>query len=424
MKDHFMFSKVDTVELARKYGTPLYVMSEDIIEEKLKTIKEHFLDKYPDTKVFYASKAFISLRMCQIINSHGIGLDAVSGGEAYTGLKAGMKAEDISLHGNNKTDAEIELALEKGIGKIILDSISEIYQIENIAKKLKKTIDVLIRVNPSTDSDTHEKISTAQTDCKFGVPLIQVVEAAKLIQSSQFLTYKGLHYHIGSQIFKNHFHIAALKKSIVLVKSIKDDLGLVTEVLNIGGGLGVDYMDFHGTVDFKDFISPIMDVMEEEFKSFGMKRPEVHIEPGRWIAAEAGITLYTVGVIKEIPQVRTYVSVDGGMPDNPRPALYDAKYNALVANKANAPKDTEVTIAGKCCETGDVLIKNISLPKLERGDILAVLATGAYNYSMASNYNGIPKAAVVFVKDGKDVLSVRKQTYDDLLLQEMDWRNQ
>lgn len=420
MNDNFLFSKVDTVALAQKYGTPLYVMSEDIIEEKLKTIKENFLDTYPNTRVYYASKAFISLKMCQIIKKFGIGLDAVSGGEIYTGLKAGMKAEDISLHGNNKTDDEIKLALEKGIAKIIVDSISEIHQVEMLAKELNKSIDVLIRVNPSTDSDTHEKISTAQTDCKFGVPLVQVVEAAELIKGSRFLIYKGLHYHIGSQLFKNEFHITALKKSIILIKSIREQLDLTTEVLNIGGGFGVDYMDFSNTVDFKDFISSIMEVINIEFEKIEMNRPQIHIEPGRWIAAEAGITLYTVGVVKEIPEVRTYVAVDGGMPDNPRPSLYDAKYNAIVANKSNSPSDTKVTIAGKCCETGDVLIKDIDLPKMERGDILAVLGTGAYNYSMSSNYNGIPKAAVVFIKDGKATLSIRRQTYDDLLSLEVN----
>lgn len=423
MAQHFIFSGADTVVLAQKYGTPLYVMSEDIIVEKLMAVKKHFLDKYPKTKAYYASKAFLSLGMCKLINEYNMGLDAVSGGELYIGLKAGMSPSSISLHGNNKTDDEVRLAVSSGISKIIVDSLSEIAQIEQISSELNKDINVLVRVNPSTDSDTHAKISTAQTDCKFGVPLVQVVDAVGLIKNSKHLKYKGMHYHIGSQLFKSDFHITALKKAIILIQNVKELWNLDTEVLNIGGGFGVDYLDFSKTVDFGKFIATIMDTADELFKNIGMERPEIDIEPGRWIVAEAGITLYEVGVVKKIPDVRTYASIDGGMPDNPRPALYDARYNAVVANKADLPRDTNVTIAGKCCETGDVLIPEISLPELERGDYLAVLGTGAYNYSMSSNYNCIPKAAVVFVKDGKDKLAIRRQTVDDMILQETEIMN-
>jgi len=408
------FAGIDTVMLAEKYGTPLYVMSEDVILDKINQIKDGFLKKYPNTKAFYASKAFSCLRMCRIMDREGIGLDAVSGGEIYTALAAGFNPKNIIFHGNNKTEQELLYAIENGVGQIAVDSISEIDLIEQMTKRLGKNVDVLVRINPSTEADTHHYINTGQKDCKFGVPLSQVLELIARIDGMKHVNYKGLHFHIGSMLFKSDHHIIAAQKAISLIEELKKTCNIDTEVLNIGGGLGVDYMDRDNTVPFEPFIDDIMNVIEAHFKSSAAMRPEIYIEPGRWISAEAGITLYSVGVVKEIPDARTYVSVNGGMPDNPRPILYSAVYDAIVANKNGQPADTVVTIAGKCCETGDILIHDIALPKMERGDTLAVLKTGAYNYSMASHYNKTPKPAVVFIRDGKDELAVKRESYEDL----------
>lgn len=412
---NFMFADVDTVFLAEKYGTPLYVMSEDVIVDKIHHIKEFFLDKYPETKAFYASKAFLSLRMCEIIKREGIGLDAVSDGEIYTAIKAGMDPANIVFHGNNKTPEEIAYAIKQGVGKVVVDSLSEIELLDHMSSAHGKDVDVLVRVNPSTESDTHKYIDTGQKDCKFGVPLTQVIEAIGKIKESKHIQYKGLHFHVGSMLFNNSSHIAAIQKAVKLITEIKKNLNLDTDIMNIGGGFGVDHLDSSKTVSFEGFMDEIMEVVEAECKEAALKRPEIFIEPGRWIAAEAGITLYSVGVVKEIPGARTYVSVDGGMPDNPRPILYGAEYKAVVANKPEEEADTMVTIAGKCCESGDILIKDIKLPQMERGDYLAVLATGAYNYSMSGNYNRLRRPAVVFLKDGKDELTIKRETYEDLL---------
>ncbi|HML36059.1 MAG TPA: diaminopimelate decarboxylase [Bacillota bacterium] len=415
---NFHFSGVDTVALAQKYGTPLYVMSEDIIREKIGVIKKSFLEKYPNTRAFYASKAFLSLGMCKILKDEGLGVDAVSCGEIFTALKAGISAQDIVFHGNNKTREDLQFAISHSIGKIVVDSVSEIELLSELLRGQEKKVNVLIRINPSVEVETHQYMSTGQSDSKFGVPLIRLLDAVSLINASKDMHYSGLHFHIGSQLYKTDFYISAVKKAVALIDRIKGDLGNSTEVLNIGGGYGVDYVEREKTVDFSKFIGVIMEEIDRLFHERELNRPEVYIEPGRWIVAEAGITLYQIGVIKEIPGVRTYASVDGGMPDNIRPSLYGAKYDAVAANKADQPKDTLVTIAGKCCETGDILIRDILLPKLERGDFLAVLDTGAYNYSMANNYNMTPKAALVFLKDGEARLSIRRQSYDDLLAQE------
>jgi len=412
---NFKFSGADTVALAEKYGTPLYVMSEDIILEKLRHIKEHFLDKYPNTRALYASKVFLSLHMCQIVKSQGFGFDTVSEGEIYTALKAGVDPKDMVFHGNNKTPREIAYAVGQNVGKLVVDSFSEIALLDTIANDLDRDVEVLVRINPSTEPETHKYMSTGQKDSKFGVPLVQVAEAVKQISQSKHMKYKGMHFHIGSMVFKSEFHITAARKAIDLIADVRKTLGIDTDVLNLGGGYGVDYLDSRKTISFESFMDEIMGAIEQECRAAAIKRPEICIEPGRWIVAEAGITLYTVGVVKEIPGVRTYVSVDGGMPDNPRPSLYGAKYNAVVANKWGQAPDAAVAIAGKCCESGDILIQDIKLPKMERGDYLAVFDTGAYNYSMSSNYNRLCRPPVVFIKDGVDTLSIKRETYEDLL---------
>lgn len=416
---NYYFSGVDTVALAEKYGTPLYVMSEDIIRNRIGIIRKSFLEKYAGTKAFYASKAFLSQRMCRILLDENIGLDAVSGGEIYTALKAGFHPQNIVFHGNNKSSGELEFAINNSIGKIVVDSISEIKLLSELVSEKDKQADLLIRINPSIDADTHKYMNTGQADCKFGIPLGMLKEAIQLINISKNLNYSGLHFHIGSQLFNEGLYYSAIRKAIALIKEIKEELHTDTDVLNIGGGYGVDYIDSEKTVCFPEFIGGIMEELNNLLKGGDLKRPEVYIEPGRWIAADSGITLYTVGTVKEIPGIRTYVSVDGGMPDNIRPSLYGAKYKAVVANKIDKPGEKLVTIAGKCCETGDILIQDICLPEMERGDYLAVLDTGAYNYSMSNNYNMTPKPALVFIKDGEDRLSIARQTYEDLLSHEI-----
>jgi len=417
--NHYCFSGVDTVALAKKYGTPLYIMSEDIIRDRINVIKTSFLEKHPGTRAFYASKAFLSVRMCRILMDENIGLDAVSGCEIYTALKAGVKPENIIFHGNNKTPEELLFAVSNSVGKIAVDSISEIELLSGLAARLDKRIDVLIRINPCVDANTHHYMNTGQRDSKFGIPLSLLKDAVKIILADRRLHYSGLHFHIGSQLFQSECYAAAMTKAFSLMKEIKAELQVDTEILNIGGGYGVDYTDGEKTVRFPEFIDDIMKTFNHLVNDSGLKRPEIYIEPGRWITADSGITLYTVGAIKEIPGIRTYVAVDGGMPDNIRPSLYGAEYDALVANKPNAPKEKVVTIAGKCCETGDILIHDICLPVMERGDYLAILDTGAYCYSMSNNYNMTPRAALVFIKNGTEQLSIRRQTYDDLLSHEI-----
>ncbi|QOX63793.1 diaminopimelate decarboxylase [Anoxybacterium hadale] len=412
---NYYFSGMDTVALAQKYGTPLYVVSEDIIREKIGVIRKSLLDKYPGTKAFYASKAFLTQRMCKILMDETIGVDAVSSGEIYTALKAGVNPEHIVFHGNNKTPDDLTYAISNHVGKIVVDSISEIELLSDLVSGLDRKVELLIRTNPSIEAETHRHMNTAQKDSKFGVSLSQLQNAIKIIMASDHLHYSGLHFHIGSQLFKVEFYLEAIRKIVAQMKVIKDQLQIDTEVLNIGGGYGVDYIEKDKTVDFAVFMDTIVSELNHLLQENELKLAELYVEPGRWIIANAGITLYSVGTIKEIPGIRTYVSVDGGMPDNIRPSLYGAKYNAVAVNKADQPKRELVTIAGKCCETGDVLIYDICLPKLERGDYLAVLDTGAYNYSMSNHYNMTPKPALVFIKNGTDQLSIRRQTFEDLL---------
>ncbi|HRS21681.1 MAG TPA: diaminopimelate decarboxylase, partial [Clostridia bacterium] len=287
-----------------------------------------------------------------------------------------------------------------------------------LAKEMGVKADILLRIAPGVDSHTHKYISTGNIDSKFGIPMPQVKEAVKLSTESEGITIKGLHFHIGSQILENESHIMAVDIMLNLIKKIKEEVGYVTEEFNLGGGFGIKYLDDTEKRKLSYFVDPMMKSIEEFCSYNGIRRPRVFIEPGRWVVGEAGITLYTIGSIKEIPGVRTYVGIDGGFPDNPRPALYQAKYEGIVANKADFPKEERVTIAGKCCESGDILIWDLDVPELQPGDILAVKSTGAYNYSMASNYNRIPKPAVVMLSKGKPRLIVKRQTYEDMLRNE------
>lgn len=418
---NYIFEGCDTVELAKKYGTPLYVMSEDFIMERCKEIKENFLEKHDNTMAVYAGKAFLTKEMARIIKREGLGMDVVSGGELFTALEVDFPMDKIVFHGNNKSVDEIEMAIKNNVGRIVVDNIYEIDLIESIASQYNKKVGILFRISPGVDTHTHKYIQTGQVDSKFGIPLNENIinKAIKKSMDYKHVDPLGFHFHIGSQLHENDGHVAAIKKMVILMKEIKDELGFITRELNTGGGYGIHYKGEEDRKKLAFFTDAIMYAIEEECSKYDLERPLIIIEPGRWVVGEAGITLYTIGTIKEIPGVRTYVSIDGGMTDNPRPSLYEAEYEAVLANKYEEKINEQVTIAGKCCESGDILIWDLELPKVETGDILAVLSTGAYNYSMASNYNKLLKPAVVMLSEGKDRLIVKRETYEDMLRNEL-----
>lgn len=411
------FDGCSTVDLAKQYGTPLYVMSEGDIEDKMREIKNCFLDKYPNTRAAYASKAFCTMAIYKICEKEGFCIDIVSGGELHTAIKAGFPAERIEFNGNNKLPHEIEEALDYGIGRFIVDGLQEVALIEAICKEKGKTANILFRVTPGVAASTHDYITTGKKDSKFGIPLDEdvffpQVEAAIKAEHINFL---GLHFHVGSQLFDNAPFLQALDIILDKVAEIKKRFDYDIKELNLGGGFGATYID-EERKPYAYFLAPMMERIEAFFTELGVERPAVVIEPGRSIVAEAGLSLYTIGSIKDIRDIRKYVSVDGGMTDNIRPALYQAEYEGLVANKASEPKDDKVTICGKCCESGDILIKDCMITGTAKaGDLFAMFSTGAYGFSMASNYNSNPIPAVVLVKDGKSELIVKRQSYDDMI---------
>jgi len=414
------FDGCNTLELVEQYGTPLYVMSETLIVERCAEIRKSFLQEYKKTRAAYAAKAFLTLSMCKIIEREGLCIDVVSGGELYTAIKAEFPPERIEFNGNNKTIDEIEMAVDYNIGRIIVDGLDELSLIESICKKKGKKINILYRITPGVKSDSHDYIVTGKKDSKFGIPLDEEIIFPAIEQAikSEYVNFFGFHFHVGSQLHDNSSHLKALETSLKLIKDTKERYGYVTPEINIGGGFGIKYTDEDDKKPYSYFLDPMMKRIDEFSKQLNIDRPEVVIEPGRSIVGEAGITLYTVGTIKDIPGIRKYVSVDGGMTDNIRPALYQAKYDGVVANKADEPKTDIVTICGKCCESGDILIKDAKVAQLQRGDIFAIFSTGAYGYTMASNYNKNPLPAVVLVKEGKSKIIVKRQSYDDMIKNE------
>ncbi len=419
---NFIFDNCDTVELAKTFGTPLYIISEDRIRDKCRDIRGNFLEKYPNTRAAYASKAFTTMAMCKIIESEGLGLDVVSGGELHTAIKADFPMERIIFHGNNKSYEEITLGVTHDIGTFVVDNIYEFELLEEIAAEQNKKVKILFRITPGVEGSAHKYINTGQEDSKFGIPLDEkIIEyVVKRAMDSSNIILKGFHFHIGSQLFESSLNIMAVNVTVNLMKKLKEKFGFITQELNIGGGFGVRYTEEDDeTKPISFHVNPVMEAVEDECGKAGLDMPAIIIEPGRWIVSEAGITLYTLGAIKEIPNVRTYISVDGGLPDNPRPALYEAKYEAIVANKADKKPGKVVTIAGKCCESGDILIWDLEVPQIESGDILAVFNTGAYNYSMSSNYNRLPRPAVVLINEGNAELIVERENYDHLLEREI-----
>lgn len=415
-KGHLTIGEVDTVDLAKTYGTPLIVYDIALFRERAKAFKETFKKVGINAQVAYASKAFSTIAIYEIAAQEGLSLDVVSGGELYTAAQADFPRERIHFHGNNKSVDEIEYAFEEKIGCIVIDNFLEIDIVKEIAERRKQKMDVLIRVTPGVEASTHDYITTGQEDSKFGFDLKngQADEAFQQLLGHNYVNVLGMHCHIGSQIFETDaFRLAAkalMNKMIVW----RDNDNFVCRVLNLGGGFGIRYTEQDSPLEPADYVEEMANVVVEMTNTSTYPVPEIWIEPGRSLVGDAGTTLYTAGSKKIVPGIRTYIAVDGGMSDNIRPALYSAEYTAVTANRMNEKHETQVTIAGKCCESGDKLIEEAHIADPVLGDTIATFCTGAYSYSMSSNYNRLPRPAVVFVEDGTDTLVVRRETYEDL----------
>ncbi|MCM3788333.1 diaminopimelate decarboxylase [Domibacillus indicus] len=416
-RGHLEIGGVDVVEAAAQFGTPLYLYDVALIRERARGFKETFDKLGVKAQVAYASKAFASIAMMQLAEQEGLSLDVVSGGELYTAKRAGFPVERIHFHGNNKSREEIEMAFEAGIGCMVVDNFHELELIGEISEARSQVMDILLRITPGIEAHTHDYILTGQEDSKFGFDLNngQAEEALKLALEKPFIHVLGLHCHIGSQIFETTGFILAAEKIIGKLADWQHRLEFEAKVLNLGGGFGIRYTAEDDPLKPAAYVEEIISKVQSETKKYGMSMPEIWIEPGRSLVGDAGVTIYKTGSVKDVPNVRKYLAVDGGMSDNIRPALYEAKYEAVLANRVNDPVEETVSIAGKCCESGDMLIWDLPLPKAEAGDLLAMFCTGAYGYSMANNYNRIPRPPVVFAENGEARLVIRRETFDDLV---------
>ncbi|MCR5666901.1 MAG: diaminopimelate decarboxylase [Eubacterium sp.] len=411
------FDGCDTTKLAATYGTPLYVMSYTDIKNRLEELKRDFTDRYPGARIAYASKAFCTEAMYEILKQEGACIDVVSGGELYTAQKVGFPAERVEFNGNNKLPKEIDQAVSFGVGRIILDGLQEIELIEEACKRYAKKMNIMIRITPGVAASTHDYIVTGKKDSKFGIPLDEDVfmPIVKRVLESDYLTFVGLHMHIGSQLFENEAFIEALDVLMDWAAKIKEEYDADVKEVNFGGGFGVTYTN-EERKPYSFFLDPLMKRLKQRAGEIGIEVPAAVIEPGRSIVAEAGITLYTIGQIKEIKGLRKYISVDGGMGDNIRVALYQAQYDGVIANKAQETPDETVTVCGKYCESGDIILNDFKVPgSVQMGDILATYSTGAYGYSMASNYNNNPIPGVVMVKEGQSDWMVKPQSYEQIV---------
>ena len=408
-------------ELVKEYGTPLYVMDEKLLRDTCRNYYNGFKCEENKNRVAFAGKAFLTVEMVKLINEEGLCLDVVSGGELYTAYTAGIPMEKIYFHGNNKTLDEIELGVKLGVGRFVVDNLYEMEYLNNLAKEYGRVQDVYLRITPGIEAHTHDYIKTGQIDSKFGFAPVGdiIMSAVKYAISLENINLAGLHCHIGSQIFDIEPFEDAAEVMLNLINKIKDETGYIIRELDLGGGFGIYYSEGDEPKSTKEYCDAILNRVDAVCEELNLDRPILTIEPGRSIVGNAGVTLYKIGAIKEIPQIRKYVSVDGGMVDNIRPALYGAKYECCLANKVNDNLEEKVTIAGKCCESGDVLIKDVMLPTCETGDILAIMSTGAYGYSMASNYNKITKAAVVMTMDGDSRIVAKRESYEDLIRNEI-----
>lgn len=407
---------VSVKKLKEEYGTPLYVMDKNYIVEKAELIKKSFQSEVFKTEAAYASKAFLTVGMCKIVEELDLCLDVVSGGEIYTALKAGFPMERAHFHGNSKSVEELEMAVEYGVGTIIVDNHLEFELLEDICEKKQRKINAILRVNPGIDAHTHEYIQTSKFDSKFGESIFmeETKDLIRGIHRSEWIKFEGLHAHIGSQIFDiNSF----LKEAEVMTEYIRGlvEEGIGVETLNLGGGFGIYYSEGDEPIDIELCLKEQVKIIEKINEEYNLGIKKLQIEPGRSLIANAGTTLYTVQGLKTTYSGKNYYFIDGGMTDNIRPALYQAVYSGTIGNRCLEEKENLVTVAGKCCESGDLILKDTKLQRAELGDILCVFGTGAYNYSMASNYNKIPRPAVVMVEDGKTNLMVKRESYEDLI---------
>lgn len=414
-KGHLEIGGCDTVDLAKEFGTPVIIYDEEFIRRQCRIYQSTLSKLQIKHKISYASKAFSSIAMIQLIHEEGLSLDIVSGGELYTALAAGFPPERIQFHGNNKSREEITMALDANIGTFVVDNFYEIELLKELCEQKQKKVKILLRITPGVHASTHKFIQTGQEDSKFGFDIAsgQALKAIQLAQTIPFLNILGLHIHIGSQIFDADGFCAAIEKVATFIESLKMEIPM--QVLNVGGGFGIRYTRDDSPMSIEMILKEIVEQVKLEFTKREIPIPEIWFEPGRSIVGEAGTTLYTIGSIKEIPGVRSYLAVDGGMSDNIRPALYQARYEAMLANRGLEVGEKTYSIAGKLCESGDMLIWDICLPITNHGDLLAVSSTGAYGYAMASNYNRVTRPAVLFVRDGSAEVIIQRESYADLI---------
>ena len=414
---HLCVGGIDLVKFARREGTALYVMDDDDVRMRLRRYRKSLENSGLDAQLVYAGKAFLTRYMAQLVNEEGAWLDVSSGGELHLALAAGFPAAHIIEHGNNKTPSELAEAIDAKVGRIAVDCFEELERLDVLAAERGCVQPIVLRLKPEVIADTHEFVVTGAVDSKFGFGISDGAALQAVLRARQLkhLDLKGLHVHIGSQIFAVDSYARTIETVIAFIVLLRDEYGLLFEEFNLGGGLGIAYMPDDEPVATEEFIADCVSRLKELCAAHGLPLPRFFVEPGRSIVANAGVTLYTVGAIKDLPGVRTYVAIDGGMTDNIRTVLYDAHYEAVIANKAALPRTRIVTLAGKHCESGDVVAIDTALQAPEAGDIVCVFGTGAYCYTMASNYNKQPRPAVFFVRDGRERLVVRRETYDDLL---------
>lgn len=414
---HLMLGGVNTIDLATEHGTPLYIFDDETLRSQCRTFLNEFRERYEDVKVLYASKAFLNKTLTRLLAEEGLGLDVVSGGELAIALAGGMAAEGIYFHGNNKGQQELSEALAVGIGRIVVDNFYELEELDRLAQTTGRRQAVLVRVSPNVDPHTHKLTTTGTLDSKFGFTIAngQAEKAIEMIQKTRNLDLIGVHTHLGSPIYETDPYGEGIGIVMEFAASMRDRHGLKLREFSPGGGFPIQYTidkPVHPVAAYAEIITASL---KRSVELHGFAAPTLVVEPGRAIVGRAGVALYKVGATKSIPGMRTYVSVDGGMSDNIRPAIYGAAYEAIVAGKANAPNTQRVTIAGKYCESGDVLIRDIGLPALEPGDLIAIPASGAYCIPMASNYNAAPKPTIIMVSNGKSWVIRRRETYQDLM---------
>ena len=416
---HLTLGGVDVVAMAKKYGTPLYLYDEDRIRERCRTyvtaMKEAFGD---DALPLYASKAASFKQMYRIINEEGMGTDLVSSGELYTAASVGFPLQNAYFHSNNKTDFDIAYAMDEGVGYFVVDNVEELDSINNIAGERRIKQKVLLRLTPGIDPHTYAAVATGKVDSKFGsaIETGQAEQIAKYATELDNIELCGFHCHVGSQVFDSDVFIRASEIMLDFIAMMQKKYGFTTKILDLGGGYGVRYLNSQPEIDIAANIHEVASFMKAHCEKLGIKMPAIRMEPGRSIVADAGLTVYTAGTVKRIPGYKNYVSIDGGMADNPRYALYQSPYTICLANRMNATAPTfNCTIAGRCCESGDLIQENVTLPgDIKRGDMIAVLTTGAYNYSMASNYNRLPRPPVIMLRSGHDYIAVKRESLDDI----------